>query len=773
MAELARGTVFDRPWGRTIGALGLRGLSGQLTLVAFDGKRYEMAFSHGAVVGASSAIASDAAVRVALTGGLISTTQVAELMRKAASQPDRDEVEVIADHLRLGFDQAMRLRRRTIAQRAARSFSVDKGEFVVTDEITLPTVAGSELDIRSIIYLGARQNLTEARLASELGLFGTWFRLKPEAFEDLPQFGFTDAERPIIDALLNGASLGDLEAIVGIDVRAVRATLYALCAANACNVEQTRGQTTKPPPPTMRGSDPGVRRSSASSQPPASQPPAPQPAAPPRSNRPTQQPLVAYRPGVRRSGGTAPPPNTTQTVVDANRPMGAAGNTMPPPHARRATTTPPVGHGIVDPHTQSNPGFSRAHAEPDFESESGVGRVGPTNSGSNPGLTHPGGSNPGLGRAGSGSNPGVPRTITPTAAPRTTAPTAAPRTTTPTAPRTTTPTAAPRTTASTTAPRTTTPTTAPRTATPTTSPSTAPRTGAQTTSPRSTTAPPRASTATTSPVASRTMTGARPASPTKLPGMQAPDVQALISARASQIEQGADHYALLGVAPTSSPDEIRKTYFNLARQLHPDRLAALGIADDGHVAHKVFAQLNTAFSTLSDPKRRAEYDQLLGRGGEGAMRDEQQRAEEMAMRIFQAEEAYKKGELALKRDDLGNAIAELERAIALNPDEPDFSALHAWAMFCATPDKTTIARHTKATLEKAIQKSPRAINPRFYLGRVHRMLGNDKEALQLFRDVLLDKPHHFEAQGEVRAIEARLSSNNPPKGGGGLFGRKR
>lgn len=250
-------------------------------------------------------------------------------------------------------------------------------------------------------------------------------------------------------------------------------------------------------------------------------------------------------------------------------------------------------------------------------------------------------------------------------------------------------------------------------------------------------------------------------------------MQALISARASQIEQGADHYALLGVAPTSSPDEIRKTYFNLARQLHPDRLAALGIADDGHVAHKVFAQLNTAFSTLSDPKRRAEYDQLLGRGGEGAMRDEQQRAEEMAMRIFQAEEAYKKGELALKRDDLGNAIAELERAIALNPDEPDFSALHAWAMFCATPDKTTIARHTKATLEKAIQKSPRAINPRFYLGRVHRMLGNDKEALQLFRDVLLDKPHHFEAQGEVRAIEARLSSNNPPKGGGGLFGRKR
>jgi curved DNA-binding protein CbpA len=255
--------------------------------------------------------------------------------------------------------------------------------------------------------------------------------------------------------------------------------------------------------------------------------------------------------------------------------------------------------------------------------------------------------------------------------------------------------------------------------------------------------------------------------------MQAPEVQALIAERAQLIERGADHYALLGVAATATPDELRKTYFNLARALHPDRLAALGISDDAHVAHKVFAQLNTAFSIVSDAKRRAEYDQLLGRGGEAGVRNDQARAEEMAMRILEAEEAYKKGELALKRDDLLSAISELGHAVELNPDEPDFNALHAWAVFCASPDKAKVARQTRTTLEKAIQRSPRAINPRFYLGRVQRMLGNDKEALQLFRDVLLDKPHHFEAQTEIRAIETRLAANQPKPGGGGLFGRKR
>jgi cytochrome c-type biogenesis protein CcmH/NrfG len=144
----------------------------------------------------------------------------------------------------------------------------------------------------------------------------------------------------------------------------------------------------------------------------------------------------------------------------------------------------------------------------------------------------------------------------------------------------------------------------------------------------------------------------------------------------------------------------------------------------------------------------------------------------MALKILAAEEAFKRGELALKRDDFGTAIMELTKAVEANPDEADFAALHAWALFCATPDKNVIAKQTREKLERAIQKSPKSINPRFILGRVERILGRDSVALDLFRDVLVDKPNHFEAQSEIRAIEMRLHGQ-PPKGGGGLFGRKR
>ena len=85
MAVLARGSVTDRPWGMTFGALGLRGLSGQLTLTV-DGKQFRVAFDQGVINGAVSPLASDAAVRLALTMNLVTSSQVADITRRMAAQ---------------------------------------------------------------------------------------------------------------------------------------------------------------------------------------------------------------------------------------------------------------------------------------------------------------------------------------------------------------------------------------------------------------------------------------------------------------------------------------------------------------------------------------------------------------------------------------------------------------------------------------------------------------------------------------------------------------
>ena len=60
-----------------------------------------------------------------------------------------------------------------------------------------------------------------------------------------------------------------------------------------------------------------------------------------------------------------------------------------------------------------------------------------------------------------------------------------------------------------------------------------------------------------------------------------------------------DHYKTLGIERTASIDEVKKAYRKLAMKYHPDRA-------DGD--QEKFQQIKHAYETLSDPKKRQEYD---------------------------------------------------------------------------------------------------------------------------------------------------------------------
>jgi hypothetical protein len=121
-----------------------------------------------------------------------------------------------------------------------------------------------------------------------------------------------------------------------------------------------------------------------------------------------------------------------------------------------------------------------------------------------------------------------------------------------------------------------------------------------------------------------------------------------------------------------------------------------------------------------------------------------------------AAEAAERANRALASDKPEAAVLELKKAVELVPNNVDYNALLGWALFCAADDKFAVAVESRKLLEKAVYKSQQPEIAHFYLGRVERILGRDKEALRHFHAVLDVLPNHRDACAEVRVIEARL-----------------
>src|SRR5687767_9482722 len=76
-----------------------------------------------------------------------------------------------------------------------------------------------------------------------------------------------------------------------------------------------------------------------------------------------------------------------------------------------------------------------------------------------------------------------------------------------------------------------------------------------------------------------------------------------------------DPYEVLGVARDASPGDIKKAYYRLAKQYHPDH-------NDGcKDSEEKFKEASSAYSILSDDETRARYDRFghsgLGNNGHG------------------------------------------------------------------------------------------------------------------------------------------------------------
>lgn len=183
------------------------------------------------------------------------------------------------------------------------------------------------------------------------------------------------------------------------------------------------------------------------------------------------------------------------------------------------------------------------------------------------------------------------------------------------------------------------------------------------------------------------------------------------------------YYGVLGIANNASTADIKKAYYKVAKDYHPDRHFNLTPEVKGKLS-KIFSYISVAYATITDPKKRKNYDALLSAQTSKGPASKGKSAEhsyaegrkefgkgnfETAERLF-GEAAYldPKGlyhyHYAKALNQNGKfKVAEkaVRRALDDNPDNVEFNVEAGWIYL-----NLKLAARAKGCFDKALKLSP-------------------------------------------------------------------
>jgi curved DNA-binding protein CbpA len=192
------------------------------------------------------------------------------------------------------------------------------------------------------------------------------------------------------------------------------------------------------------------------------------------------------------------------------------------------------------------------------------------------------------------------------------------------------------------------------------------------------------------------------------------------------MRNGSDYYSVLGVSRDAGPEELKRRFRTLARQLHPD------VADDPEAAQQHFIAVVDAYRTLSDPVRRRAYDAVqAGAPAPVATRSVQ--------RQRQIDDWFRHAVHNLEAGDLNGAAAQCRKILAIDTQHAaalallgdvasqrqdwDQAILHFSGAVSAAPRNAVYARKLRAALEGGQQA--RAVEERRRLHQAQRQRALD------------------------------------------------
>lgn len=226
----------------------------------------------------------------------------------------------------------------------------------------------------------------------------------------------------------------------------------------------------------------------------------------------------------------------------------------------------------------------------------------------------------------------------------------------------------------------------------------------------------------------------------------------------SRMDDATDHYTVLDVDRSAPINEIKRSYYSLARRYHPDRFHAK--ADIHARVESAFARITQAYETLTHDKQKSAYDLKLA-----AQEKAKKIADAAPKRAAQTnltsddrtatvggqdpEKRFREGFAALEMGQPSVALPHLAAAAQAAPREARYRAYYGKAL--ATNSKSQ--KMAEAEFQAAVKLDPTNAAYRVMLAELFVDLSFYRRALtEVERAIQLD-PNNNEAKALLKKLQ--------------------
>jgi curved DNA-binding protein CbpA len=224
----------------------------------------------------------------------------------------------------------------------------------------------------------------------------------------------------------------------------------------------------------------------------------------------------------------------------------------------------------------------------------------------------------------------------------------------------------------------------------------------------------------------------------------------------SQVEEtykkceSREYYQILNISPTASSLEIKNAYYKMATKFHPDKHSSYASDDVKLKLTKIFTFLTEAYTVLTNPNQRKEYDRSIS----SRVKTVQKHSDSFS----HARTLFNDGLLEMWNNNFSQSAKLFHRALQIDSSQGKYFYYYSYAL-----RKQDKVKEALEAINNALTLEPDNADYLAELGYVCIDLGLDKRAQMNFEKALKISPSNKKAQAGLIQIEEHWSLKDKMK----------